>query len=161
MIAVSTHSTLSWPLVPYLAEARLQVETLDLCTDMRAIVRAHIVVGLLGSHLQASLYRLTPPSEPMGLPHESLNYYAAYSIAYSTALVRYRGLFKRTPCGLERLARLPLKGERWYNSTQPTRAEHLTWGRRRWRVTSRLLPLRPSALCFVRVALLCFPPMPH
>ena len=34
---------------------RLQVETLDLCTDMRAIVRAHIVVGLLGSHLQARL----------------------------------------------------------------------------------------------------------
>ena len=69
MIAVSTHSTLSWPLVPYLAEARLQVETLDLCTDMRAIVRAHIVVGLLGSHLQARLRaHSAKPATPWAYP---------------------------------------------------------------------------------------------
>ena len=106
---------------------------------------------------------LTPPSRLPHGPHGIAQLLTSVSREYSIALVRYRGLLKRTPCGLERLARLPLrlKGERWYNSTQPTRAEHLTWGRRRWRVTSRPLPLRPSALCFVRIALLCFPPMPH
>ncbi len=38
----------SWLSVP------AQVETLDLCADMRAVAAAHVVIGLVGSHLQAT-----------------------------------------------------------------------------------------------------------
>ena len=61
--------TVPYPGCQYLSRG-LQVETLDLCTDMRAVVRAHIVVGLLGSHLQAS----SGSAKPTHGPHESLHY---------------------------------------------------------------------------------------
>jgi len=68
---------------------------------------------------------LTPPSRlPHGPAPRIAQLLTSVSREYSIALVRYRGRFKRTPCGLERLARLPLrlKGEIAVVQQHPTNA---------------------------------------